>query len=245
MAMQVNCPCGETVTRRERRRARHQRRGTRSGRSPGPGRHDVAGADPGDGAGGRVTRRPRRTLASPAHASSRDQAARLQVVPRAGRGAPRAGRRRGRRAERLRQVERRRRHRLGGRLAGALGAPGREARRRPLCGWQRPLGRGLLRGRAPVRQPGRRRPAAVLGAVGRAPAAPRRRGPVPAQPHRCPPDRPRRAPRRPRARRRDALDHRPGPRRGDPRLEAGGTARSCSRRRRASAASSGASTAPS
>ena len=48
-----------------------------------------------------------------------DQAARLQVVPRPGRGAPRAGRRRRRRAERLRQVERRRRDRLGRRLAHA------------------------------------------------------------------------------------------------------------------------------
>jgi chromosome segregation protein len=38
--------------------------------------------------------------------------------------------------------------------------------------------------------------------------------------HRRPAHRPRRAARRPRPRRRNALDHRPGPRRGDPRLEA-------------------------
>ena len=68
-------------------------------------------------------------------------------------------------------------------------------------------------------------PFAVLRAVGRAAAAPRRRGPVPAQPHRRPPHRPRRAARGPRARRRDALDHRPGPRRGDPRLQARGAPR--------------------
>ena len=60
-----------------------------------------------------------------------------------------------------------------------------------------------------------------------------------------PAHRPRRAARRPRPRRRDALDHRAGQGRGDPRRRARSGAASCWRRRPASAASSAAGTAPS
>ena len=82
--------------------------------------------------------------------------------------------------ERLGQVERRRRDRLGRRARWRR----RELRaEKPddvlFAGCGGAAGRGLLRGRAPLRQPGRRGAARVLGALGRAASAPRRRGPVP------------------------------------------------------------------
>ncbi len=83
---------------------------------------------------------PRRPLASPG-VPALDQPARLQVVPRDRRDPARAGRGRGRRPERLREVERRRRDRLGRRLADAVRAAGGEARRRPLRGRRRPASR--------------------------------------------------------------------------------------------------------
>ena len=144
-----------------------------------------------------------RSLASPPRAPERDQAAWLQVVPRSGRGPARAGRGRGRRAERLREVERLRRDRLGGRLARSVASC---ARRSPTtCSSPaRPSGRPtdyceveLLFDNADGDGPARLR-----GALDLAAAAPRRRGPVPRQPHGRPPHRPRRAARRPRARRR-------------------------------------------
>ena len=151
-----------------------------------------------------------RPLASPSRAPERDQTAWLQVVPRPGGNPARARRGRGRRAERLREVERLGRDRLGGRFARSVGAARREARRRALRRRGRAEGDRLLRGRAAVRQLGRRRAGRVLGALDLAAPAPRRRGPVPRQPHGRAPDRPRRAARGSRARRRDALDHRPG-----------------------------------
>ena len=57
-------------------------------------------------------------------ASENDQGSRLQVLPRRGRGAARAGRGGGRGAERLGQVEHRRRDRLGGRLADSRASCG-------------------------------------------------------------------------------------------------------------------------
>ena len=85
-----------------------------------------------------------------------DQAPRVQVVRRPGRGAPRAGRRGRRRPERLGQVEHLRRDPLGDRLAEPARAARREARRRPLRRLRRPQAGRLLRGRADLRQRGRR-----------------------------------------------------------------------------------------
>ena len=112
-----------------------------------------------------------------------DQDPRLQVVPGSARDRARAGRCRRRRAERLREVEHRGRGRVGGRLADALRAPRREARRRPLRRRARSEGRRALRGRARVRQRGRELAGARLQrGLDRAPARPRRRGAVPRQP---------------------------------------------------------------
>ena len=66
-----------------------------------------------------LTGRPSRPANCP-RAPSHDQAARLQVVRGPDRAQARARRRRRRRPERVRQVERRRRDRMGGRLADAV-----------------------------------------------------------------------------------------------------------------------------
>ena len=80
----------------------------------------------------------------------------------------------------------------------------------------------VLRGRAAVRQ---RRPGAagarLLRGVDRAPAAPRRRGPVPRERRSGAPDRHRRAARRRRSRPRGRVDRQPGEGRGDPDVERG------------------------
>ena len=89
------------------------------------------------------------------------------------------------------QVEHLRRDPLGDRLAEPARAARREARRRPLRRLGRPQAVGLLRGRARLRQRGRRLArAAVRRGLARAPAPPRRRGPVPRQPRRGAPARP-------------------------------------------------------
>ena len=193
-------PAGELLGARDRgpgaRAALHVRgarsTGTQLGRGHGP--HEEGGRA--GGGRGRRSRRsrpssragpaepahPPRSLACPSRAPERNQAARLQVVPRPGRSPARAGRGRRRRAERLGEVEHRRRAGLGGRVAGAQRAARREAGRRALRRLREP-GRGrLLRGRAAVRQRGRRAGRARLrGGLDRAPAAPRRRGAVPRQ----------------------------------------------------------------
>ena len=103
--------------------------------------------------------RPFATRQTSASVSPRSQDPRLQVVPGSGRGAPRAGRRRGRRPERLGQVEHRRRDRLGGREPEPERASRREARGRPLRRLEGSARGRLVRGRAPLRQRGRRRAA--------------------------------------------------------------------------------------
>ena len=173
-----------------------------------------------------IERRPGRAIAWSSRAPEGDQAARVQVVRRPGRDPARAGRRRRRRPERLRQVERLRLDPLGDRLDEPGRAARREARRRPLRRLGRPPAGRLLRGRPALRQRRRRvaRPAVQRG-LGRAPPAPRRRGPVPRQQDAGPPHRPGRAALRRRPRRRSALGHLAGPRRDGAQLEAGRAAR--------------------
>ena len=95
---------------------------------------------------------------------------RLQILPRPARDRRSSRGRRRRRPERLRQVEHRRRGRLGGRLADSFRASRREARRRPLRRRRRPQGRRALRGRARVRQRGRTTGRSSTSARSRSPA---------------------------------------------------------------------------
>ena len=92
-----------------------------------------------DRPGAPTIRRYRQTLRS--RVPEDDQAARLQVVRRPGRGPARAGGGGRRRPERLGEVEHLRRDPLGDRLAEPARAAGREARRRPLRRLGRRAGR--------------------------------------------------------------------------------------------------------
>ena len=161
-------------------------------------------------------------LGAPALASH----TRLQVVPRHARDRARARCCRHRRPERLGQVEHRRRDRLGGRVADAVRAARREARRRPVRRRRRSQAGRALRGRARLRQRGRRvARSRLLRGLDRATAHARRRGAVPREPRRRAAHRPRRDPLRRRARLGDALDRRPGQGRAGAGVEAGGSAR--------------------
>ena len=137
-----------------------------------------------------ASRRPSFPLASGLRASEGNKAARLQVVRGPGRGAPRAGRRGRHRAERVREIECLRLDPVGDRLAQSARTAGREARRRPLRRLVGSQAGRFLRGRARLRQRGRRlaRPSVQRGIAGAA-APPRRRGPVPREPSRGAPDR--------------------------------------------------------
>src|SRR5439155_17553481 len=103
----------------------------------------------------RRKRHPSLSVASRARAPACDQAAWIQVVPRARRGAAGAWSGGRRRPERLGEVERRRRAALGVRQPEPERAAGGEARRRALRRLaRRPRAGGFLRGRAPLRQRG-------------------------------------------------------------------------------------------
>ena len=161
---------------------------------------------------------------APAH----DQAARLQVVPRPGRGAS-SSRASPWSSGRTAPASRTSPTRSSGRRARSRPSELRAEKpgRRPLRGLRRAHAGRALRGRARLRQRGRRfRRRVDFSEISIARRlVPRRRGPVPRQPNAGAADRPRRAARRRRARRADALDRLPGQGRRGARLEAGGSAR--------------------